>query len=120
MGTITIRLLSLPTFSVADNQPPVTQALQGTLQVFYGEDFEYQFMAWDPEGSEIHFILDSGPDGASISSEGLLTWKTESLTPQRFTVHLKDDCEAETTVTMEVIAIIIYITASFTNTTMSS
>lgn len=117
---ITIRLLSLPTFSVADNQPPVTQALQGTLQVFYGEDFEYQFMAWDPEGSEIHFILDSGPDGASISSEGFLTWKTESLTPQRFTVLLKDDCEAETTVTMEVIAVIIYITASFTNTTMSS
>ncbi|XP_057610082.1 von Willebrand factor D and EGF domain-containing protein [Chionomys nivalis] len=85
-----------------NNQPPVIQALQGTLQVFYGEDFEYQFMAWDPEGSEIHFTLDSGPDGASISSEGLLTWKTESLTPQRFTVHLKDDCDAETTVTMEV------------------
>lgn len=88
--------------------------------MFYREDFEYQFMAWDPEGSEIHFTLESGPDGASISSEGLLMWKTESLAPQRLTLRLKDDCEAETTVTMEVIAVIIYIIASFANTTISS
>ncbi|KAL1788804.1 von Willebrand factor D and EGF domain-containing protein, partial [Sigmodon hispidus] len=95
--------ISNSTWSILDNnQPPVVQALPDQLEAFYGEDFEYQLMAWDPEGSEIHFILDSGPDGAGISSEGLLTWKTESLTPQRFTLRLKDDCKAETTVTVEV------------------
>nr|XP_038964973.1 von Willebrand factor D and EGF domain-containing protein [Rattus norvegicus] len=91
------------TWSVLDyNQPPVIQTLQDKLQVFYGEDFEYQFIAWDPEGSEIQFTLDSGPDGAGVSSEGLLTWKTESQTPQKFTLRLKDDCETEATVTLEV------------------
>lgn len=82
------------------------QTLQDKLEAFYGEDFEYHFMAWDPEGSEIRFTLDSGPDGAAVSSEGLLTWKTESQTPQTFTLRLKDDCEAESTVTVEVIVII--------------
>ncbi|CAH6778303.1 Vwde [Phodopus roborovskii] len=95
--------ISNSTWSFVDNnQPPMIQAPQDKLHTFYGEDFEYQFVAWDPEGSEIHFTLDSGPDGAGVSSEGLLTWKTESLTPQRFILLLRDDCEAETTVTMEV------------------
>ncbi|XP_060229825.1 von Willebrand factor D and EGF domain-containing protein isoform X2 [Meriones unguiculatus] len=95
--------VSNSTWSVLDNnQPPVIQILQDKLQAFYGEDFEYQLTAWDPEDSEIHFTLDSGPAGAGVSSEGLLTWKTESQTPQKFTLRLKDDCEAETTVTMEV------------------
>ncbi|XP_051007528.1 von Willebrand factor D and EGF domain-containing protein [Acomys russatus] len=88
--------------SLDNNQPPVIQTLQDNLQAFYGEDFEYQFMAWDLEGSEIHFTLDSGPDGASVSSEGLLTWKTKSKTPQNFTLRLMDDCEAESRVTMQV------------------
>lgn len=113
-------LLSLPIYFGTDNHPPVIQALQNKLQAFYGEDFEYQFMAWDPEGSEIHFTLDSGPDGARVSSKGLLTWKTESLTPQRFTLRLKDDCEAETTVTIEVIAYnYLNVTGSFINATTS-
>nr|XP_045017026.1 von Willebrand factor D and EGF domain-containing protein isoform X2 [Jaculus jaculus] len=87
---------------LAGNQPPLLQTLPDPLQAFYGEDFQYQFMALDPEGSEIHFSLDSGPEGADISSTGLLTWKTELQTPQRFTLHLKDDCQAETIVTIEV------------------
>uniref|UniRef100_F7GZA7 von Willebrand factor D and EGF domains n=1 Tax=Callithrix jacchus TaxID=9483 RepID=F7GZA7_CALJA len=85
-----------------NNQPPVIQALQDKLQTFYGENFEYQFMAFDPEGSDIYFTLDSGPEGANISSAGLFMWKTEVLTPQQFTLRLNDDCDAETRVTIEV------------------
>ncbi|XP_026304682.1 von Willebrand factor D and EGF domain-containing protein [Piliocolobus tephrosceles] len=85
-----------------NNQPPVIQVLQDKLQTFYGENFEYQFVAFDPEGSDIHFTLDSGPEGASVSSAGLFMWKTELLTPQQFTLRLKDDCDAETRVTIEV------------------
>ncbi|XP_021574082.1 von Willebrand factor D and EGF domain-containing protein [Carlito syrichta] len=84
------------------NQPPVIQTSQDKLQAFYGERFEYQFMALDPEGSDIHFTLDSGPEGANISSAGLFMWKTESQTPQQFTIRLKDDCGAEMRVTIEV------------------
>ncbi|XP_011847929.1 PREDICTED: von Willebrand factor D and EGF domain-containing protein [Mandrillus leucophaeus] len=85
-----------------NNQPPVIQVLQDKLQTFYGENFEYQFVAFDPEGSDIHFTLDSGPEGASVSSAGLFMWKTELLTPQQFTLRLNDDCDAETRVTIEV------------------
>ncbi|PNI57872.1 VWDE isoform 1, partial [Pan troglodytes] len=85
-----------------NNQPPVIQALQDKLQTFYGENFEYQFVAFDPEGSDIHFTLDSGPEGASVSSAGLFMWKTDLLTTQQFTLRLNDDCDAETRVTIEV------------------
>ncbi|ELV13784.1 von Willebrand factor D and EGF domain-containing protein [Tupaia chinensis] len=90
------------TMDLMDNQPPVIQTSQDKLQAFYGENFEYQFTAFDPEGSDIHFTLDSGPEGASISSAGLLMWKVELQTPQQFTLHLYDDCDAETRVTIEV------------------
>ncbi|XP_032339824.1 von Willebrand factor D and EGF domain-containing protein [Camelus ferus] len=84
------------------NQPPVIQIPQDKLQTFYGENFMYQFMAFDPEGSDIHFTLDSGPEGANVSSAGLLKWKTESQTPQKFTLLVNDDCNAETRVMIEV------------------
>lgn len=98
--------IKLSVFSITDNQPPVIQALQDKLQTFYGENFEYQFVAFDPEGSDIHFTLDSGPEGASVSSAGLFMWKTDLLTTQQFTLRLNDDCDAETRVTIEVIFII--------------
>nr|XP_020145427.1 von Willebrand factor D and EGF domain-containing protein isoform X2 [Microcebus murinus] len=85
-----------------NNQPPVIQTPQDKLQAFYGENFEYQFMAFDPEGSDIRFMLDSGPEGASVSSTGLFMWRPESETPQQFTLHLNDGCGAETRVTIEV------------------
>ncbi|XP_072821532.1 von Willebrand factor D and EGF domain-containing protein [Vicugna pacos] len=84
------------------NQPPVIQIPQDKLQAFYGENFVYQFMASDPEGSDIHFTLDSGPEGANVSSAGLLKWITESQTPQKFTLLVNDDCNAETRVMIEV------------------
>ncbi|XP_064343456.1 von Willebrand factor D and EGF domain-containing protein [Camelus dromedarius] len=84
------------------NQPPVIQIPQDKLQTFYGENFMYQFMAFDPEGSDIHFTLDSAPEGANVSSAGLLKWKTESQTPQKFTLLVNDDCNAETRVMIEV------------------
>lgn len=90
-------------FSVTDNQPPVIQTQQDKLQTFYGENFVYQLMAFDPEGSDIRFTMHSGPEGANVSSAGLLEWKAESQTPQPFTLHLSDDCNAETKVTIEVL-----------------
>ncbi|XP_072620525.1 von Willebrand factor D and EGF domain-containing protein isoform X5 [Vulpes vulpes] len=91
------------TWSVLENnQPPVIQTPQDKLQTFFGENFLYQFTAFDPEGSDVHFTLDSGPEGANVSSSGLLMWKTESQTPQEFTLRFNDDCNAETRVTIMV------------------
>ncbi|KAF6302204.1 von Willebrand factor D and EGF domains [Rhinolophus ferrumequinum] len=90
------------TWSILENnQSPMIQIQQDKLQTFYGENFVYQFMAFDPEGSDIHFTLYSGPEGANVSSSGLLTWRTESQTPQEFTLHVSDDCNAETKITIE-------------------
>lgn len=91
---------------MTDNQPPVIQIPQDKLQTFFGENFLYQFTAFDPEGSDVRFTLDSGPEGANVSSSGLLMWKTESQTPQEFTLRFNDDCNAETRVTIMVIFII--------------
>ncbi|KAF1492779.1 von Willebrand factor D and EGF domain-containing protein, partial [Eudyptula minor novaehollandiae] len=87
---------------VTDNQPPVLETFQGMLQTFYGEDFVYQFLASDPEGSAIHFTLDSGPEGASLSPSGLLLWKAVSMNLHKLTFSLTDDCNAKTKVEIEV------------------
>ncbi|KAF1599843.1 UNVERIFIED_CONTAM: von Willebrand factor D and EGF domain-containing protein, partial [Eudyptes robustus] len=95
--------ISKLTWSVVENnQPPVLETFQGMLQTFYGEDFVYQFLASDPEGSAIHFTLDSGPEGASLSPSGLLLWKAVSMNLHKLTFSLTDDCNAKTKVEIEV------------------
>ncbi|XP_029444841.1 von Willebrand factor D and EGF domain-containing protein isoform X2 [Rhinatrema bivittatum] len=90
-------------WSIAEkNQPPVFQPLQEGLQTFYGENFVYQFMASDPEGSAVLFTLDSGPQGSSLSPAGLLIWKAMSQNPQNFTFSVTDDCNTVTKVIVEV------------------
>lgn len=81
------------------------ETFQGMLQTFYGEDFVYQFLASDPEGSAIQFTLDSGPEGASLSPSGLLLWKAMSMNLQKITFSLTDDCNAKTKVEIEVMNI---------------
>ncbi|KAM9387497.1 von Willebrand factor D and EGF domain-containing protein [Phaethornis superciliosus] len=87
---------------IENNQPPVLETFQGMLQTFYGEDLVYQFLASDPEGSAIHFTLDSGPEGASLSPSGLLLWKAVSMNPHKLKFSLTDDCNAKTKVEIEV------------------
>ncbi|XP_027495105.1 von Willebrand factor D and EGF domain-containing protein [Corapipo altera] len=95
--------ISKLTWSVVENnQPPVLETSQVMLQTFYGEDFVYQFLASDPEGSAIHFTLDSGPEGASLSPSGLLLWKAVSTNLHKLTFSLTDDCNATTKVEIEV------------------
>ena len=101
-----MQVQKLNVFSVTENQPPVIQIPQYKLETFSGENFVYYFTAFDTEGSDIHFILDSGPRGANISSAGLLMWKTNLQTPQKFTLRINDDCNAETRVMIEVVFII--------------
>lgn len=81
------------------------ETFQGMLQTFYGEDFLYQFLASDPEGSAIHFTLDSGPEGASLSPSGLLLWKAVAMNVHKLTFSLTDDCNATTKVEIEVMNI---------------
>ncbi|XP_072010481.1 von Willebrand factor D and EGF domain-containing protein isoform X2 [Engystomops pustulosus] len=92
------------TWSIAEsNQPPELHSLPGTLQTFYSENLVYQFVGSDPEGSAILFTLESAPEGASLSPAGLLIWKVMSLRTEKIVFSVVDDCNAKTTVTVEVV-----------------
>ncbi|XP_075684884.1 von Willebrand factor D and EGF domain-containing protein [Rhinoderma darwinii] len=91
------------TWSIAENnQPPELHSLPEKLQTFYSENFVYQLVGSDPEGSAILFTFESGPEGVSVSPAGLLIWKVMSLNTEKIVFSILDDCNAKTTITVEV------------------
>lgn len=93
-----------PSLSSA-NQPPTFQQLEDKLKTFAGENFVFQFMASDPEGSALLFQLDGGPEGALLSPAGLLIWRVpEEEEEEHCPVHitLLDECNAQSSFTVEV------------------
>ncbi|XP_029115904.1 von Willebrand factor D and EGF domain-containing protein [Scleropages formosus] len=92
------------TWSIVEkNQPPLFRAPQADLQTFQGENFVYQLMASDPEGSAVLFTLVSGPEGAALAPAGLLIWKATLTPKQTFQFVVTDDCNAETRAVLQVI-----------------
>ncbi|XP_055019347.1 von Willebrand factor D and EGF domain-containing protein [Boleophthalmus pectinirostris] len=90
--------------SAHKNQPPVFQSLPPLLRSFSGDSLEYQLQALDPEGSALVFSLVSGPDGASVSPGGLLTWRTSNSEGDAHTIRVSvsDRCAAQSTAQIQV------------------
>ncbi|XP_023282731.1 von Willebrand factor D and EGF domain-containing protein-like [Seriola lalandi dorsalis] len=91
------------------NVPPAFHRPQSNLRTFAGENFVFQFAASDPEGSALLFQLEEGPGGAVLSPAGLLIWRVPVLPEERgrrsrrsFRFALSDECNAQSTVTVEI------------------
>ncbi|XP_068613415.1 von Willebrand factor D and EGF domain-containing protein [Brachionichthys hirsutus] len=89
---------------VEKNEPPVLQSMPSHLRSFQAERFIYQLRARDPEGHAVLFALEAGPDGASLTPDGLLTWKATADAAGTHTLRFtaRDECDAETRASIQV------------------
>ncbi|MDP3580705.1 MAG: putative Ig domain-containing protein, partial [Ignavibacteria bacterium] len=96
--SVKIKVVKVNSVPVFVKSMPDTTITVHNVQVL----FKYQYKATDPDGDAVTFKLDSGPDGATMSSSGLFTWipKTTQAGQQfLLMITISDGTLSETLVT---------------------
>ncbi|MCP4769766.1 MAG: tandem-95 repeat protein, partial [Gammaproteobacteria bacterium] len=84
-------------FTVKRNNPSAPQLDGGVPnQAIVGYPLSYQLMASDADGDPVDFSLISGPDGMTVSSDGLIDWTpaADQVGLQPVLVHISDGDKA--------------------------
>lgn len=71
-GGVAYQMLTLPV-NESFNNPPVIDSVPSQLAQV-GTTYQYALQANDPDGDELTYALERGPNGLSISPLGLVTW----------------------------------------------
>lgn len=78
--------------ALPSNRPPRVTSVPPS-HALAGRELTYQITATDPDNDPIGYVLLSGPDGATLTPEGLLTWTptTEQAGQRSFEIEVADD-----------------------------
>jgi hypothetical protein len=71
------------------NESPVIRSVP-IEQIRLENIYRYKINAFDPNGDKLSFRLDSAPVGASISSDGVLTWNPTQTGKYDFSIIVSD------------------------------
>lgn len=96
--SVKIKVVKVNSVPVFVKSMPDTTITVHNVQVL----FKYQYKATDPDGDAVTFKMDSGPDGATMSSSGLFSWipKTTQANQQfLLMITITDGTLSETLVT---------------------
>ncbi|MDR2642854.1 MAG: putative Ig domain-containing protein, partial [Planctomycetaceae bacterium] len=74
---------------VSGNEPPVITSIP-IEQIRLENIYRYKINAFDPNGGKLTYKLDNAPIGASISSDGILTWNPTQIGQYDFSIIVSD------------------------------
>lgn len=82
------------------NQKPSFELVMPDTTSFYGQPYSFNYKASDRDGEDLSYKIVSGPEDASINSDGLLSWDSTAAGLTTFVISLDDgnDSISDTTI----------------------
>tara|TARA_E500000305_G_scaffold36763_3_gene28012 strand:+ start:86 stop:17857 length:17772 start_codon:yes stop_codon:yes gene_type:complete len=87
---------------VPPNQSPVIESIPVT-SVELNQVYQYQIDAYDPNGDDLIYSLNSAPAGMSINDDGLISWSPQTLGEYSVELAVEDPAGLQSTQTFTLI-----------------